>query len=189
MRQKLINDDELLEMYRAGKLQREMAERFKVSPVAISKRLKRLLPQADAVLDKYRLTGKEKNFVIQKAKGKSNTQAALESYEAKSRETAKVIGSQLMDKENVKLAIDELMDVHGLTRSYRVSRLRDHVDNRDPNISLKALDQTWRLDGSYKADEEDNRYNLVIINALQDLQRRKFTEDINEDVIDVTPEG
>ena len=189
MRLKLINDDQLLEMYRAGKLQREMAEHFKVSPVAISKRLKRLLPQADTVLDKYRLTEKEKNFVVQKAKGKTNTAAALASYEARSRETAKVIGSQLMDKEDIKLAIDELMDIHGLSRSYRVSRLRDHVDNRDPNISLKALDQTWKLDGSYKAEEEDNRHNIIIINALQDLQRRKFTEDINEDVIDVTPEG
>jgi transposase len=189
MRQKLINDNQLLEMYRAGKLQREIAEHFKVSPVAISKRLKRLLPQADDVLDKYRLTKKEKNFVVQKAKGKSNTQAALETYEAKSRTTAKVIGSQLMEKENVKLAIDELMDVHGLTKSYRVSRLRDHVDNRDPNISLKALDQTWRLDGSYKPEDEGDRYNVLIINQIKDLQARMRAEGINEDVIDVTPEG
>ena len=37
----------------------------------------------------------------------------------------------------------------GLTRRYRVHRLKDHVDNVDPNVSLKALDQSWKLEGLY----------------------------------------
>lgn len=149
MRVRLIDDDKLLEMYRAGKLQREIAEYFKVSPVAVSKRLKRLLPKPETILDKYGLTDKERSFVIEKAKGKSSTQSALESYDARSRDTAKVIGSQLMDNPKVRMAIDELMDAHGLTRSYRIGKLKNHVDNRDPNISLKALDQSWKIDGTY----------------------------------------
>ena len=42
------------------------------------------------------------------------------------------------------------MDYHGLTKSYRVQKLRKQVDNRDPNVSLKALDQTFKIDGSYR---------------------------------------
>ncbi len=158
---KIINDNKLIEMYNEGKPQKEIASYFGVSPVAVCKRLKRLKPVPD-ILDKYNLTDQQKSFVVEKAKGKTNTQAALESYEATSRKSAKVIGSQLMDNPTVKMAIDELMDHHGLTKSYRVLKLKQHVDNRDPNISLKALDQTWRLDKSYK-DEEDRTNNIALI--------------------------
>jgi hypothetical protein len=42
------------------------------------------------------------------------------------------------------------MEYHGMGRSYRVQKLKTHVDHRDPNISLKALDQSWKIDGSYR---------------------------------------
>ncbi len=147
---KKIDDDELLEMYHKGIMQKDIAVHFKVSPVAICNRLKRLLPQPETVLDNYNLTEKERSFVIEKAQGRSNTQAVLASqYEAGSLQSAKVLGSQLMDKPEVRQAIDELMEIHGLGRSYRIQRLKHHVDHRDPNVSLKALDMSFKLDNSY----------------------------------------
>jgi predicted transcriptional regulator len=157
-----IDDNLLLEMLKKGKRQKEIAVFFGVSPMAVCKRLKRLLPPPD--LNKYRLTEKQKSFVIEKAKGKTNTQAALASYEAKSIESAKAIGHHLINKPEIKAAITELMDSHGMTRSYRIGKLKDHVDNRDPNISLKALDMTFRLDRSYgDANQGINLNSLSLI--------------------------
>jgi hypothetical protein len=170
MGMKIINDEELLRLHSERKPQKEIASYFGVSPVAVCKRLKRLLPVPD-VLEKYNLTDQQKSFVVEKAKGKTNTQAALESYETTSRKSAKVIGSQLMDNPSVKMAIDELMDHHGLTKSYRVLKLKQHVDNRDPNVSLKALDQSFRLDGSF-GKEDQNQINFVLLNdVIRQVQR------------------
>jgi hypothetical protein len=48
-----------------------------------------------------------------------------------------------------------------------LSRVKSHVDNRDPNVSLKALDQTWKLDGSYSAEPfiAQVNYNVLIMKA------------------------
>lgn len=193
MRQKLIDDSKLLEMHREGKPQKEMAAFFNVSPVAVSKRLKRLLPQPGTILDKYDLTERERAFVIQKAKGKSNTQAALESCDATSRESAKAIGSTLANKPEVKQAIDEVMENCGLTRTYRVIKLKNHVDNRDPGISLKALDMSFKLDGSYAPEKHVSLSNINIGTEGFDKRYQEFlgisgmTD--RPSVIDVTPTG
>jgi len=154
MRRK-IDDIVLLEMLKQGKLQKEIAEHFGVSPVAICKRLKRLLPQPESVLDKYSLTDQQKQFVIEKAKGKTNIQAVMASYEVSSRVSAKVIGSQLMNMPKVKMSLSELHEIH-LPQDYKIMRLRTHADNVDPMVSLKALDLSWKLDGSYAPEKHIN---------------------------------
>jgi predicted transcriptional regulator len=50
MKQRKIDDTQLLEMLKEGKLQKDIAEHFGVSPAAVCKRLKRLLPQPVEVL-------------------------------------------------------------------------------------------------------------------------------------------
>ena len=156
------NDDEILRLLKEGKTQKEIAEIQGVSPVAIHKRLKRLLPKPKS-LDK--LTDKEQKFVLEVAKGKTRTQSALASYECSSLESAKSIGNQLMAKSDIQVAVSEIMQQEGLPRRYRVRKLKEHIDNRDPNISLKGLDQSWKLDGAYT----DTHVNIDIdINALQD---------------------
>jgi hypothetical protein len=44
----------------------------------------------------------------------------------------------------------------GLTKGYRVRKLKSHVDNRDPNVSLKGLDMSFKLDGSYAPEKHLN---------------------------------
>jgi hypothetical protein len=39
------------------------------------------------------------------------------------------------------------MEHNGLSRTYRVKRLKHWVDNPDGNLSLRALDQSFKLDG------------------------------------------
>jgi predicted transcriptional regulator len=149
---KKINDTLLLEMLNQGKQQKDIAAYFKVSPVAVCKRLKRLQSGPEAVLERYDLTDQQKSFVVEKAKGKTNTQAALESYEVSSRKSAKAIGSQLMAEPIIRMALDELMETY-LPQHYRIRKLRSHTDHADPIVSLKALDLSWKLDGSYAPEK------------------------------------
>jgi predicted transcriptional regulator len=142
------DDNKILEMLKEGKNQKEIAEYFNVSPVAIHKRIKRLLP-SEPPESFNNLTEKEQRFCIEVVKGKTQTQAVMNSFDVTSRESAKVIGSQLMDKIDIQTAINDLMQYHGISRSYRVKRLADHINNRDPHVSLKALDQSWKLSGDY----------------------------------------
>jgi hypothetical protein len=168
-----IDDNLLLQMIKQGKLQKEIAEHFKVSPVAVCKRLKRLLPPPKSLEN---LTEKEKRFALAVAGGKTATQAALNSFEVSSMNSAKVIGSQLMAKPEVKIAVDELMEYHGLTRSYRVNKIKQHVDHADPSVSLKALDMSFKLDGSY-APEKHAVATTSLNDTLLRLHQNLFSEE------------
>ena len=150
MRQRKINDDVLLQLLRGGKSRKEAAAHFGVSAVAIHKRLKRILPRPES-LDK--LTDKEQKFVISIVEGKSRTQAAMDSFDVSSRGSAKTIQNELMQKDDIKIAIADLMSIYGLTRGYRINKLKTHVDHVDPNISLKGLDMSFKLDGLYAPEK------------------------------------
>jgi predicted transcriptional regulator len=143
---KKINDETMLQMIDDGSTQKEIAAHFGVSPAAVCKRLKKYPPLPKTVIN---LTDKEQRFAIEMANGSTQTKAALASYECGSMDSAKNIGSKLMKRSDIKTCVAEIMQAEGLTRTHRVRKLKQHVDNRDPNVSLKALDQTFRLDGAY----------------------------------------
>lgn len=175
MNQRKIDDEVLITMLRDGKLQKDIATFFKVSPVAVCKRIKRLFPKPETILDKYNLTDKEKSFVMQKAQGRSNTQAVIASqYEVTSMESAKVMGSQLMDKPEVRKAIDDLMELKGIGREFRVEKLGQHMKHSDPTISLKALDIGFKLANDYPAQKNINLNADVSITPVDiDRWRRR----------------
>jgi phage terminase small subunit len=141
------DDNIILQMHREGKLNKEIAEYFGVSQPAICKRLKKLLNKKPKSFEN--LTKKEQNFVLAIAEGNTKTQAALDSYECSSRDSAKSMGYQLIQKPDIQTAVAELMQEEGLTRRFRVQKLRSHINHADPTVSLKALDQSWKLDGAY----------------------------------------
>lgn len=164
------DDNKILEMLREGKSQKEIAGHFKVSPAAICKRVKRLLPPPKS-LDN--LTDKEQKFCIAIAQGKTQTQAAMDSYDATSRESAKVMGSQLMAKPEIQMSITELMDYCGIDKPYRIRRLKNIIDCRDLNIAHKGLDMSFKLDGSY-APEKHLHGVVSIDEILMDVHRSLF---------------
>jgi len=161
-----INDNLLLQMIQEGREQKEIAKHFGVSPAAVCKRLKRLAPPPPSL---EVLTEKEQLFAIEKAKGVTATQAAMKSYECSSLQSAKAIGSQLMGKPEIREAIEDLMESHGLTRAYRVKKLKQHVDHADPGISLKALDMSYKLDGSYAPEKHQH---ISIAHHFMQLQEQ-----------------
>ena len=144
------DDKVILQMLNDGKTQKEIAEHFNVSGAAICKRVKKLLNRKPESFE--RLTEKQQKFALAITEGKTQTQAALDSHECSSLDSAKNLGSQLMAREDIQTAVSELMQEEGLTRRYRVRKLKGHVDHNDPNVSLKALDQSWKLDGAYKEE-------------------------------------
>lgn len=159
------NDDTILKMLKEGKTQKEIAEHFSVSPAAICKRVKKLLPEPES-LDQ--LTDKEQAFAVGISKGLTQTDAALKAFDVGSRASAKSLGCQLMTKPDIQISVRDLMQQQGLTRTYRVRKLKQHVDNRDPNVSLKALDQSWKIDGAYT--EQHVHYHLNYSDLEKDLE-------------------
>jgi predicted transcriptional regulator len=143
---RITDDTTILEMLKEGKTQKEIAAHFGVSPAAICKRVKKLLPPPESLQE---LTEKEQVFAVAISKGMTQTDAAMTAFDVTSRASAKSLGCTLMTKPDIQVAVAELMQQQGLTRTYRVQKLKQHVDNRDPNVSLKALDQSWKLEGAY----------------------------------------
>ena len=167
------NDEEILRLLREGRNQKEIAKHFNVSPAAICKRVKRLQPIEEPESFKN-LSQKEKKFALEIAEGKTQTEAALNSFDVTSRDSAKSIGSELMAKPDIQMAVSELMQQEGLTKRYRVRKLKEHIDHKDPNVSLKGLDQSWKLDGEYR---EHLIQHVVDYNALE-----KSLEEIEREI-------
>ncbi|RII26686.1 MAG: hypothetical protein CXR31_09755 [Geobacter sp.] len=148
-----IDDQKLLKLHAEGVEGKAIAERFGVSPAAISKRLKRLTrpPIFDA------LTAKEERFVMEIAGGKNQTQAAMSAFDVGSLDSAKTIGSRLMKDTDIQEAITAVMEAEGLTRRYLVGKLKGHVDNAvDPSVSLRAVDLGLKLHDAYPATKNMN---------------------------------
>ena len=138
----------LLKMHAEGKPLSQIGTFFGISKQAISKRLKRLQPPE--VPESFKnLSKKEQRFALEVADGKTQTDAAMVSHDCVSRDSAKSMGYQLMQKPDIQTAVAEIMQEEGLTRRYRVKKLKSHIDNPDPGVSLKGVDQTWKLDGAY----------------------------------------
>lgn len=164
-----IDDAELLQGLKNGtfKSQKEAAEYFNVSEAAISKRLKRLRPLPASF---QRLTEKQRAFAIEVGKGQTKTNAAMAAYDVTSRESAKVLGINLMKKNDIKEAVAEVMQDAGLTKRHRVERLKQHIDSMDPHVSLKGLDQSWKLDGAYVDRVEVDHRSVDIVAVTADLE-------------------
>ncbi len=165
------DDRVIIEMLRAGKMQKEIAEHFGCSAVAVSRRIKRInqaIKTSEVLKD---FTKKEQDFCLEVASGKTKTNAALASFDCGSRESAKSIGIELMRRDDINKAVSEIMDSEGLGKRVRVRKLREHVSNVDPGISLRALDQTWRLDGAYTEKHVHTENITVLTGRLKDIDQ------------------
>ena len=146
MRRK-TDDKIILQMLEDGHSQKEIAIHFGVSPAAICKRVARLSAYPKTLKE---LSPKEQRFAVSVAEGKSQTQSAIDAYDVSSMGSAKSLGSQLMKKPRVNAAISELMEYHGMGRSYRIQKLKEHLDSPDPVISLKSLEISYKADGTFR---------------------------------------
>jgi hypothetical protein len=143
-----INDDILQQMLKEKKSQRECALFFQVSDAAISKRIQRLkLMQLPESMDK--LTPQQQRFVLIKAGGASNLEAAQASFDCSNTDVAKSIGCKLMSEPDINVAIRDILAQEGYPIRKRLKRLGQLIDCADLTVAGKGLDMSFKLDGSY----------------------------------------
>ncbi|HUV51327.1 MAG TPA: winged helix-turn-helix domain-containing protein [Anaerolineae bacterium] len=151
----LINDDEkFVALLDEGKTGKEVAAFFNVSPSAVSQRLKKLKLQAqsDAVLTP--LSKEKQAFVIERASGKNNLEAARVAFpNCTTKESLKVMGSRCNADPDVTIALSTLMAQEGIPRRKRIGRLKDMIMSPDMTAVGKGLDMSWKLDGAYAPEE------------------------------------
>jgi phage terminase small subunit len=146
-----INKKVLLEMLQAGNImQKQMAEHFGVTEAAISKEKKKLLPVLNIPESFAALTTKEKKFVLARVEGQTMRQSALSAFECGSMDSAKNIGSQLAKRDDIQMAISQIMEEEGIGRRHRIRALKRHIDNEhDAQASLKGIDIANKMEGIY----------------------------------------
>jgi len=159
---RIFSTDQLQSLLDQGLSQKAAAAAMGVSPAAVSKRMKRLPPPSLS-----KLTPKERQFVEGRVKGLSQTEAALQAYDVSSRESAKALGHTLSKTPDIATAITELLEYHGAGRSRRVQKLAEHIENQDPTISLRALDLSFKVDGSAKERQEQQAPTIALVDLSQ----------------------
>lgn len=145
-RRRVINDSKLVELFKEGKSLKDMGKALGVSHVAVFKRIKRLgLSRLPASLEK--LTDKERQFCLALASGQSRINAVMQTYDVTSRKSAKALQRALMKKPNIQVAINDLMELKGIGREFRIAKLGEYMRHPDPVIGLKALDMGFKISG------------------------------------------
>lgn len=145
-RPKIIDDFKLIELFRQGKSQKQIADTLNVSHVAVHKRIKRLgLLQLPDSFDS--LTDKERQFCLLVAGGQSRINAVMQTYDVTSRESAKALQRTLMNTKKITVALNDLMEQKGIGREFRINKLAQFMKHPDPVIGLKALDMGFKLSG------------------------------------------
>jgi hypothetical protein len=157
-----INVEQLLKLKQEGKSLKELAEYFGCSKVAVWKRLKHAVPLPPSFT---KLSQKEQKFVLAKARGLNNVQAATEAFDVTNAKSAKSIGSRLMKDPDVKEAVDDLMFQVGLGRRYLLQRLKTLVDHPDGNLNVKALNLCFQINKLTRPETENNTKPVIYISS------------------------
>ena len=198
-----INDDELIDCLKNGNMtQKQLAVRFQCSEAAISKRKKRYerlgIYNESKLPESFKKLGdKEQRFIVARLNSVNQTQAALQAFECGTYGSAKAKGSQIARRNDIKIAINELMRDRGLSRTMRIDRLKEHIENKDPNTSLKSIEIANKMEGLYgtnkhlhlqmtREDYEDSVRELADL----DLEIKKLKRELglDQEIIDIEPE-
>ena len=160
---KIESDAELLKLSESmtGKA---IAEMMGCTPAAVSKRLSKLRRQAPPE-SFTRLSEKQQKFAVALAQGKTQTQAAMESFETGSLDSAKSIGCKLAKDPDISTAVTDLLAQVGIPKRRRAERLRDMIECADLGIVGRGLELSYRLDRSL-VEQVEHTVSDVNIRAL-----------------------
>jgi predicted transcriptional regulator len=178
---KRIDDNEMNQMLENGMMQRDIARHFGVTEQAVSKRLKQLKAYQEPE-SFSKLTQKQKMFVLAKAEGKNNTDAAMAAFECKDRASGKALGHKHMKDPDVAVAIQDLLHQEGVGRRKRVQRLKDMILCPDLTVVGRGLEMANRMAGEYTEKHEfaiNEAHILKLILALEGdpIQEREAIDD------------
>lgn len=192
-----VDDDELLKMLYNRVSQKDIAKFFGVSSSAITyrkqylkeKRPKELSTALRMLPDSVqKLAPGKRRFAIAKAGGLTKTEAAKESFNCGTNHDATNIGIQLSKEPDIELAITDLLAQEGLSRRTRIQTLKNHVESINPDTSLKALDQTFKLENLYKSGEVTS-LNFSFTQLIVQADKEALTELKEEKLVENNPNG
>lgn len=148
---KVVSDEVLIKLSLEGKLRSEIAREVGLTFMAVDKRLKRLDNEIKKarIIKESGITVEEGEFCKKLVSGHGYGPAMVAANPNLSPISARSIGEKLFkERSDIKAVIRELMELKGIGLSRRIERLGEHVEAKDPGISLKALDMSFKLDGS-----------------------------------------
>jgi hypothetical protein len=158
-----------LERVKRGEMsQKEVAVKHRCAESYITRIKKGSLPLVEPESMKL-LSEEDKRFVFAKVEMKYGADAAEAVYQVQNRNSAKALACMKMKDPLIRASVVELMDMRGLTKDDRIQQLKKLVFSKDGNISLRALDQTWRLDGSFQPLQVDFNVNYDPVGQRQRL--------------------
>ena len=176
---KIIDDEVMMNLLNQGMNQKQVAEHFKVSEAAVSKRLKRL--RSYQLPDSFeRLTSKQQKFALSIAEGKSQTTAAMEAFDCADRVSGKALGSKTMKDPDVMVAIEDLLHQEGLGRRKRIRRLKALVMCKDLSVAGKGLDMAFKIAGEYAPEQIDINARMMSVFADIEAIRALKTQEAQE---------
>lgn len=152
---------ELKKLLDSGLNQKQAAEQLGFSERSVClavKKLNKLSPM-------FELSEKEQTFVQAMAKAPSQTEAAMQAFDCGSRDSAKVIGSQLMARPDIRDAFAAWMEFKGCGRERRAEKLAQFIEDPDPSVSLRALEIGMKAGDDFPCQRHviENRDTVVYV--------------------------
>lgn len=189
---KRIDDAILLKLHEQDLTFAEIGQHFGVSAQAAHKRFQQL-KRRQLPASFQSLTPQQQGFVKARASGKSATQAALESYNCRSLDSAKNIGSQLQKQPAVAAAMADWLQWAGLGRQQRAEKLVAFVNNPESSVAFPALKEAMKVAADYPPArlQVDSRAVCYVISldpndkVGQTLEERG---EFGEDLVDLEPQ-
>jgi|GEM_PF-2404045 hypothetical protein len=208
-----IDEREFLELLDKGTLPVDIARTLKVSPAAITKKLKKYRPSP--IVQKYmrerrhdeepeadgkQYTEKKALYVETRLTGKTPSQAAMVAYDCKTPMSAAVMGNRMEKDPQVKRAIADCLLDAGVTNPYRALKIKTILDDGSFDHQLKGLDHVAKLAGDYAPVKIDMTIDpgaatmeLAELRAKTEILiaslRSLAGQPLGRKEIDVTPQG
>lgn len=141
---------------------------------------------------KKRLSLKEKGFAQDFVFGKdpgNGTQAAMENYNVKTRKSASVIATKVLQRPEVQTEIETIMENHKITDPFLMKRLKEglnakvvtkyeseatETDIADQNIRHKFWQDAAKMKGWLKDRLDVRSFNIDI--ELESLSKEEFAD-------------
>lgn len=135
-----ISETELLTLIESGMLQKDVAATLGCSPAYVSKVMKKIRKRDRCSRELEPLSPEKRDYVLHRLSGKSKADAAAESFNVTTRQSAAQTGYAVEKAPDVQRALTEIMAEEGLSRRSIIRRLADHVhQEEDRPTSLKAV--------------------------------------------------
>ena len=152
-RPKLSHEDEELALkmrLEEKKSLGQIAAHFGVSRSAMGQKFKKFdsYIKNREIVEKHGLTKEEGEFCKKLVNGHNCGTAMSAIRPDLTPNSAEDAGRRMHKRDDIRAAIRDMMELKGIGLERRIDKLKEHIESKNAQLSLKALDQSWRIDGT-----------------------------------------